>query len=249
MKKIFLSTLIFLSSIGLYAESALQLEKSSVPIKLKNRVWSLEIAGIRSLQKATDQNINAYSGKFSLGFGQIRERFFFLTDVNVYWGPFGLNYGTVKYDYQGFGFDFMFGSALFSQTIRGEKPSMGLMGGLSYQELNGRFYRRNDIDETVGTSNDGKITSFSSRLTEADLSIGIFWASIKDRREDNTEAENLLTRNEGYMLSFYTSLPLWSRYVAKYDRLDATNQEVAKNERGDVEGLRFTLSFRVFLGT
>lgn len=214
----------------------------------KNRVWSLELATIRYTQNVNPgHSLNGTGGRISIGYGLIGLKHLLLGDFSLYFGPFGENYKTASFDYTGSGASITVGHGF--NAIRGDDMGVGLLGGFSYQDFYGRFYGRNDADKPVPANSEGIVTGYGNTLSSADLNFGIFLSWFKSQRPDTHDIEALTTRNEGLIWSLQASLPIWSRFRARFKALDAGGGESDKVQKGTLEGTKFILSLRAFLGT
>lgn len=214
----------------------------------KSRVWSLELATLRFVQNVNPgHSLNGVGGRVSIGYGLIGEHNLFLGDANLYFGPFGENYRTVSYDYMGTGATLTVGHGF--TPLRGDNMGIGILGGASYQEFTGRFYGRNDSDKPVPATSNGIVTTYGNTISSADLNVGLFVSFMKPERPDTNDVESLITRNEGVILSLQGSLPVWSRFRARYSQLDASGASKDKTDKGVLEGFKIILSLRGFLGT
>ncbi|MCB9228866.1 MAG: hypothetical protein H6618_04575 [Deltaproteobacteria bacterium] len=192
---------------------------SSVEEAWKNTFWSTGLTGERFTFKAGNgYELLGNSGGVAVGYGYIQGRWFLSGEGEILVGPFDPSYRRIlNVDYQGTALQLWWGYSAEELDLRHPDGGYGFIFGLNYKDMVGRSVDRRK-DPRAGPSTWAEMQenfNHSIRTTSLSLTPGIFFCWMQDPRPDNRSS--LMTRIEGYILSVTYSMPLYARYIFRYD--------------------------------
>lgn len=243
MKLRMISTFLFFNVLNFHSLQADDLSSAA----LKNKAWCLEIAALHHNHELnSEHSIKGLGSRLSIGYGFIEDRYFFLGEFSFLLGPHASQFKTVDFDHNGTGINLSTGFSI--NGLRKVGPGIGFLTSLSYSDMKGKSYARNDFGATPATP-EGIVTKHTKQSAMAEVSGGIFISWFESKRLDDVQTKNLLTRNEGLLISLQGAIPIWSSMHVKHSVLDANKNEEELKDKGPINGFKVILSVRTFLGT
>ena len=235
-----------------------------------NHFWSVGLTGERFTFKAGDgYELLGNSGGLAVGYGYIKGRWFLMGEGEMLVGPFDPSYRRIlNVDYQGTAIQAWWGYSAEELDLRHPDGGYGFIFGFNYKDIVGKSVDQQDHPVTPKTAGDMRESfNHSVRATSFSITPGIFFCWMQSPREKTSKS--LVTRIEGYILTLTYSMPIFSRYQAKYSSWefkDKTNNSLdhlddqAPVQADEIERSRFkkggklkghsiAITFQALLGT
>lgn len=235
-----------------------------------NHFWSVGLTGERFTFKAGDgYELLGNSGGLAIGYGYIKGRWFLMGEGEMFVGPFDPSYRRIlNVDYQGTAIQTWWGYSAEELDLRHPDGGYGFIFGFNYKDIVGKSVDQQDHPIAPGTAKEMRESfNHSVRATSFSITPGIFFCWMQSPRVKTSKS--LVTRIEGYLLTLSYSMPIFSRYQAKYsswefkDKVNRNLDELEDHDPvqsdeirqgrfkkgGKLKGHSITITFQALLGT
>lgn len=215
---------------------------AAAEIATKNEVWAFGLGGFKHTLRSDDgYGLSGVGSVVQLGRGHIATNWYVNGTIDIISGPYHADQKHAsQVDFAGTGFTANFGYGLTS-SLRGAGSSYGFALGLHYADIVGR-----NIEASApapGVSVDG----ITMRVNDFSLMPGIFFSWLEPARPRGNKPILLITRLEGYLLSFSVAMPMLASYNIKYLQTDAAGT-ASQSKSGPLKGYSFVVQLSALLG-
>lgn len=247
-------SLLSIAFVFLFSLPALAVEYKKGHFKEKQRsAWSFGLRGYRHSLKAGDGNsMLGNASAVAVGYGYISDIWYFCGTVDILLGPYQPSREEqLNTDFEGTGFTLWSGFSAQNLNLRSQEGGYGFALGFGYQDIVGRSYGKNRIEETAADDKE-LIDNYTLRITNFSLIPAIFFSWLGEERTAGNKPADLITSLEGYFLTLGMAMPLQVSYSAKYESRQSGNTEAGRQkntEKGLLTGYSIILEFSSFLGT
>lgn len=227
-------------------------------ISEKRHAWSFNMTyGRHELFTSHWHSLRGTLATIGLGLGHYSERWFASCEINILQGPYGhLPSQDEKIKTAGSELIGWLGVSTSDTLLRGNNRQFGLLIGVSYLDMESKSLQPSQsLEEPFPTDIlGGQYLSRYRLQSNQFLALpGFFFSWLKPLRASGREEELLTTRIEGYRLSFYLGIPLYSHYQASYRQHEVEEKRVKKEfvsikDKGLLYGYSVFISLAILLG-